>query len=49
MAFQSWTLRQKSLPSDQWDPCGLEQMEELTTEVVSSLKDHLRQKEGKPL
>ena len=24
-------------------------MEELATEIVSSLKDHLRQKEGKPL
>ena len=28
---------------------GLEQMEELATEIVSSLKDHLGQKGGKPL
>ena len=28
--------------------CGPEQMEELTANIVSSLKDHLRQKEGKP-
>ena len=30
-------------------PCGLEWMEELATKIVSSLKDHLGQKEGKPL
>ena len=30
-------------------PWGLEQMEKLATEIVSSLKDHLGQKEGKPL
>ena len=30
-------------------PCGLEQMEKLTAEVVSSLRYHLRWKEGKPL
>ena len=29
-------------------PCGPEWMEELTANVVSSLKDPLRQKEGKP-
>ena len=30
-------------------PWGLEQMEKLATEIVSSLKDHLGWKEGKPL
>ena len=43
--YQVYKLRR--LPES--PPCGPEWMEELTTEVVSSLKDHLRQKEGKPL
>ena len=36
----------KRLPGS--PPCGPKQMEELTAEVVSSLKDYLRQKEGQP-
>ena len=43
--YQVYKLRR--LPGS--PPCGPEQMEELTTKVVSSLKDCLRQKEGKPV
>ena len=45
MYYKVYKLRR--LPGS--PPWGLEQMEELAPEIVSSLKDHLGQKGGKPL